>query len=390
MEPITVLIIDPDEANRNFLSQMVTKKGYTVIHASLGREGARIAGTDLPSLIVFEPSLPDLTLRDFLAELSQNPRTANIPCVALSSHSNMEEMQVCLQAGCVEYYVKSGMVMLNMVDAIPKLVLSGKSVGAKNKNQEGLLIVFLSAKGGTGTSSLCANIGMSIAHHIQSASVAMVDLVLPMGSLAPIVGNEDDAINLIIASQKEESALTPEYFDKELYLEPDWGFTLLSGSTDPAMAAELDVAKIPTIISTLRKKHDYLFVDIGRSLSRITVPIIEAADLVVLVLSTDLSTADLTKKLWAYLRDLGVSQNKVFAILNRAVGLEGLSKSDAENMLGLKINLMMPYLMGNFTLANNQHLPLIRKFPTDTASMVLKDAALAMSRQAIAAREQDD
>ena len=386
MDKIKVLIIDPDKANRDFLAQMLQKKSYDVFHASSGREGIEIAGNNFPSLIVFDPSLPDLTLQEFCRQLSQNKHTVGIPRVALSSHSNPEEMQICLQSGCAEYYVKSGMVMLNLVEAIPKLVLeSARRTGTKS--QEGLLIVFLSAKGGTGTSSLCANIGMSIAHHIQAASVAMVDLVLPMGSLGPIVGSEGGSFNLITASQKDESEITAEYFEAELELEPDWGFTLLPGSPDPEAASQLEIDKIPPIISTLRKKFDYVFVDVGRSLSRISLPIIETADLIVLVMSTDHSTAALTKKLWEYLKAQGVFPEKVFAILNRAVGLEGLTKAEAENVLGLNIKLMVPYLMGNFTLANNQHTPIITKFPTDTASMVLKDAALEMSRQAISARE---
>ncbi|MGB7874968.1 MAG: response regulator, partial [Anaerolineales bacterium] len=159
MEQIKVLLIDPDEANRDFLSRMLKNKDYEVLQAATGQEGVEIAGIEAPSVIIFDPSLPDLTLDEFLGALSENKRTAGIPCVALSSHSDPEEMQACLQAGCVEYYVKSGMVMVTMVDSISKLVLESQRTGAKS--QGGLVMVFLSAKGGTGTSSLCANIGMS-------------------------------------------------------------------------------------------------------------------------------------------------------------------------------------------------------------------------------------
>jgi hypothetical protein len=130
-------------------------------------------------------------------------------------------------------------------------------------------------------------------------------------------------------------------------------------------------------------------VDIGRALSKITLPIIEEADLIVLVLSTDLSTVTLTKTLWEYLSGQGIALEKVFAILNRAVGLEGLTKAEAEKIIGFDIKLMMPYMMGNFTLANNLHMPIITKFPTDTAAMVMKQAALDMSYQAIKVREQE-
>ena len=385
MEQIKVLLIDPDEANRNFLTRMLRNKDYEVVHATTGQEGIEKAGLDSPSLIIFDPSLPDLSLREFFRELFQNKRTANIPCVALSSHSNPEEMHTCLQAGCVEYYVKSGMVMVTMVDSIPKFVL--ESQRTSGGGQDGLVIVFLSAKGGTGTSSLCANIGMSIAQNIQPASVALVDLVLPMGSIAPIVGHEGGNFNIVTVSQQAKESITADYFSENHIQVSQWFFSLLPGSPDPAIASELDIEKIPDIITALRQSYDYVLVDVGRTLSKISLPIIEEADLVVLVLSTDLSTVDLTKKLWDYLKEQGVTSDHIFAILNRAVGLEGLTKPEAEKIVGLEIKLMMPHMMGSFTLANNQHVPIISKFPTDTASMVLKQAALEMSRQAIASKK---
>ena len=82
MEQIKVLLIDPDEANRNFLTRMLRNKDYEVVHATTGQEGIEKAGLDSPSLIIFDPSLPDLSLREFFRELFQNKRTANIPCVA--------------------------------------------------------------------------------------------------------------------------------------------------------------------------------------------------------------------------------------------------------------------------------------------------------------------
>lgn len=41
----------------------------------------------------------------------------------------------------------------------------------------------------------------------------------------------------------------------------------------------------------------------------------------------------------------------------------------------------MPYMMGNFSLANNQNTPISLKFPTDTAALVMKQAALEISQK---------
>lgn len=380
MAQIKVLIVDQDEASRKFLAQLLFKKNYDVLHARSGRTGLETAINNSPSVVIFDPNLPDLNPVEFIRGLKQNKRIAGMPCIAFSSRSDPEEMQQCLEAGCAEYYVKSGMVMITMVESIPKLLIESQMHA---ESEQGLLIVFLSAKGGTGTSSLCANIGMNISQHMQSSSVAVVDMVLPVGSIAPIVGSDDRRFNIVTVSELSESEISSEYFRKNLISPPHWNIHLLPGSPDPEVAGNLQVSKIPTIIETLRKTYDYVLIDLGRSLSRISMPIIEEASLVSLIFSTDLSTVTLTKTIWEYLVAQGVSAEKTYAILNRAVGLEGVTKNEAENILGLNIKLMMPYMMGNFALANNQHTPISVKYPTDTASMVLKQAAIEISQQAI-------
>jgi pilus assembly protein CpaE len=377
--PITLLVIDADEANRNFLAQLLHKKSYQVRQAGSGAEGIRMVQEALPSMVIFDTKLPDLKAMDLIESLQRIPAIADIPCVVLTSHSDPEEMQECLQAGCAEYYVKSGMVMMTLVDAIPHLLSEGRRL--RKKRDQGNLIVFLSAKGGTGTSSLCANIAMNMAAQLPQARLAVADLVLPMGTIASLVGTPDEALNLVLVANEPEEQVNADYLGSQLPVPPRWLFHLLPGAPDPETSINLNVSHIPNIVSALRKAYDYVLVDLGRSLSRISLPIIHDADLVILILSTDLSTVKQTKKLWHYLREQNVDPNRVYAIINRAVGLEGLTKAETEKILEIGINLTFPYMMGNFTLANNQNTPISVKFPTDTASMILKQAAVEMSQK---------
>ena len=381
MDTITVLVIDADEANRNFLAQLLQKKNYLVKLAATGEEGVHLVLEVQPNMVIFDTNLPDMKAMELIERLQQYPDIADIPCVVLSSHSDPDEMHACLQAGCAEYYVKSGMVMLTLVDAIPRLLVEGKRL--RKKRDKGFLYVFLSAKGGTGTSSLCANIGMNMAGHLQQSTVAVADLVLPMGSIASLVGASESDFNLVTVSDQPTEKITSGYLRDNLVVPSKWMFHLLPGAPDPETAINLNVGHISNIVDTLQKTYDYVLVDLGRSLSKISLPIIQAADLVVLILSTDLSTVNHTKKLWHYLKGQGISTDHVYPILNRAVGLEGLTKAEAEKILALEIKLMMPYMMGNFSLANNQNTPISLKFPTDTATMVMKQAALEMSQKVV-------
>ncbi len=380
-----ILVVDQDEANRQFLAQMLQKKNYSVLQAASGNDGIRKATEAGPELIIFDTNLPDMRAQEFVQQVKQNQHISATPCVVLTSKSDPEEMRALLEAGCAEYYVKSGMVMITLVDAIPRLLVEGKKL--QSQTRRGLLIVFLSAKGGTGTTSLCANIGMSLVKHFTPSTAAVVDMVLPFGSIAQVVGCPESPFNLVHVSERQPKDITPQYLRDSLLAPANWLFRLLPGSPDPEAAQRLNVANVPLVIDALRKEFDYVVLDVGRSLSKVTMPIVEQADLLTLILSTDQSTVTLTRKFWNYLSAQGFPAEKTFPILNRAVGLEGVTKAEAEKIIGLEIRLTMPYMMGNFTLANNQNMPVLLKFPNDTASLVLKQAAMEMSRQAISHRD---
>jgi Flp pilus assembly CpaE family ATPase len=129
------------------------------------------------------------------------------------------------------------------------------------------------------------------------------------------------------------------------------------------------------LIRAFRQTFDVTFVDLGRSLSRISLPIILEADVVTIVTSSDFNTLSITQVLWNYLQNKGLDARRVYLLMNRAVGLEGLGKSDAERILGMQIQATIPYMGGDFTLANNQHLPVLEKMPNDTAAMMLDQVA---------------
>jgi hypothetical protein len=71
----------------------------------------------------------------------------------------------------------------------------------------------------------------------------------------------------------------------------------------------------------------------------------------------------------------GVDPKRIYTILNRAIGLEGLTKAKAEEILGVEIRGTIPYMEGNFTLANNRHEPIATKFPNDTSTIMLEQSA---------------
>lgn len=382
----TILVLDDNNTSRVFLSTTWRRKGYKTLEASSGKEALVFAWRDHPDLILFDPVLPDLQPEEFIQKIQQDTRTSSTPLLALSRNAAPALRDLCLHAGVKEYFHKSSEGLQALEQTVERLfsqppptILEEKKVEkpATIEKKAGTLIVFLSAKGGTGTSSLCANLAMNIKAHEPGARVVVADLVLPIGSIAQIVGYKGP-INLATVADLPPGETDEEYFHKSLPQLESWQFQLLAGSPDPQHGGNLKGDRIGQIMQVLRTSYDYIILDLGRSLSRISLPLIQQADLITLIVSTDQSTIHLTKTVTEYLKSLGIDAQRIYAILNRAVGLEGLTKNEAEGIIGIPIKMTVPYMASNFTLANNLNQPITIKYPRDTAAFVFKDATQSM------------
>lgn len=385
----SVLILDENAASRNFLANTFLEMQFKVAVAASGKEALIIAWRNEPDLIVFDPVLSDIQVEELIQKLRTHPRTLQTPLVALSSDPRPALKEACLNAGVYEYLVKSAQAIPALKETLNRLfgTQDPTEVVSSDAEKTGLLIVFLSAKGGTGTSSLCANLAMNIKLAQPEARIVVADLVLPIGSIAPILGYEGE-LNLATVADLPAAQTNMEYFHENLPEPALWQFQLLPGSPDPQHGNILEADRINEIVETLRSAYDFIILDIGRSLSRISLPLIQKADLITLIVSTDQSTLKLTKTVWDYFQTQGIDGQKMYVILNRALGLVGLTKTQAEEILGLPIKTAIPYMEGNFALANNLHQPITTKYPTDTVSIILKETAGNMVKLARLQRAQ--
>ena len=386
----TILLLDENEASRKFLSNTLREKQFKVLESTSGKEALISAWRDEPDLVLFDPVLSDIKDDEFIQKLRQNARTRSTPIIALSSDPGPARREACLNAGANEYLVKSSEAISALGETLNRIfgAQTPTAVLEKEENKEkGLLIVFLSAKGGTGTSSLSANLAMNIKLHEPDARVVVADLVLPIGSIGQIVGYEGK-LNLVTVADLPSEQTNEKYFHENLPEPELWEFQLLAGSPDPQHGFNININRIEQIVDVLRDAYDFIVLDLGRSLSRISLPLIKQADLIPLIVSTDQSTVKLTRTVWEYLQAQDINEQSIYAILNRAVGLEGVTKAEAEQIIGFTIKTTMPYMGSNFTLANNLNQPITTKFPTDTASIILKETASDMIKLARRLRAQ--
>lgn len=86
----TVLLVDDDRDNRTIYTVLLEHVGYTVLQATNGADGVRLARENLPDIILMDLSMPVLDGWGAIRQLREDQRTAQIPVCALSAHVLLE------------------------------------------------------------------------------------------------------------------------------------------------------------------------------------------------------------------------------------------------------------------------------------------------------------
>lgn len=103
----TVLIVEDNYDNRAIYATLLSTAGYRVLEARNGAEGVGLARGANPDLIVMDLSMPVLDGWGAVAELKADPRTADIPVLALSAHVVLDgDYRRSREAGFVAYLTK--------------------------------------------------------------------------------------------------------------------------------------------------------------------------------------------------------------------------------------------------------------------------------------------
>ena len=371
MEKVHILLIEPDESTAAFLRQVLSRVGFQVQVVSSGKEGLINAWRDQPDIIVLELNLPDLNGLEVVRKLRGDQRTSRKMIVGLTSRSQPEDTIAGLEAGLNQYIVKQA----DAIDTLLRYLTGEQRAGQLRQKVKGpipsnYLIAFLSAKGGVGTSSLCINVASQISRQDSKHTVVVLDLVLPIGSLAQITGSKRP-IDLVQLTKMTSGELTPEYLRKNLLAPKSWGFYLVPGCNDPHQAVNLQTDRLSPIIQTLQAAFTYLIVDIGRDLSHIAMLVLRQADAIVMILTPDepgISSSHIVRN---YLLEEGVIKDRLLFLCNRPLATEGLNVDAIEAALGHKINVSIPNMGTRFHLANTLHAPLHLRCPEESATLAI-------------------
>jgi CheY-like chemotaxis protein len=101
-----ILIVEDHPDLRRLLILSLRHIGYEILEASTGGSGIALTISENPDLVLVDLSLPDVSGLEVAKKIKQNPKTAQIPLIALSGYSEREIGAKALEAGMTAYLMK--------------------------------------------------------------------------------------------------------------------------------------------------------------------------------------------------------------------------------------------------------------------------------------------
>jgi two-component system, cell cycle response regulator DivK len=106
MSDKTILYVEDNEFNRKIVRQLLAKTTYRLREAVDGEQGVASAFDAPPDLILMDIQLPKMSGLDATRQLRNDPRTAAVPIIVVTSFALSGDEQKATAAGATAYLAK--------------------------------------------------------------------------------------------------------------------------------------------------------------------------------------------------------------------------------------------------------------------------------------------
>ncbi len=119
----TILVIDDEKVATKSITHFLRQKDYAVVAAYNAEAGLKKVTSEKPDLIVCDIMMPGMNGYHFITTVKEQPETAHIPVVIVSSLSRESDILEGLDRGAVDYIVKPYSPRL-LISKIAKILAS--------------------------------------------------------------------------------------------------------------------------------------------------------------------------------------------------------------------------------------------------------------------------
>ncbi len=340
-----ILVVDAAPRGVAAVRKILCAQDWEVISAQTGAEALQKARYEGCDAIVAGFTLADMSAPDLCRALSERAETMAVPVIVLSAGAGVAERVASLRAGASDYLVKPPDARELVARLQAALDLRSRSTG--------FVVGVVGGKGGVGTSLLAVNLAVALRRHTR-ASIVLLDAAMRVDAV-------DVMLNLHAAHGLRD--LLPRLDDLEA---ADFESVLINHASGVQVLLLRDEMLTPVrpeemrrLLVALRRMRDFVVVDTPSLLDDSTVTTLELADLVLLILTPEITSLRGATLLMRRAEEVGLSRDRIMPVLNRFPQRGGLPLGAIEKALGLSLRGIIPDDSPLVTYSINRGVPLV-------------------------------
>jgi len=239
----------------------------------------------------------------------------------------------------------------------------------ERKQKQTRVVTFYSPKGGVGVSTIVTNLAHAL--HAKQHNVLIVDGSLQYGDIAVMCNHNPTRTIANIADKEAE--LDPEMI-KSVIIED--AVNILPAPNDPEEGISITGSAFLKIIKQATTlDYDIILVNTNSYISDPTFSALEAADLIIVVVTQEVSSVRAARGFFGLLANLEISHGKVQVILNRFSEASSLLPQRIGEILGQKIVLTIPADGATAVRAANLGVPFVVDYKDQPISKAIVNLA---------------
>jgi pilus assembly protein CpaE len=231
-------------------------------------------------------------------------------------------------------------------------------IGQPEPALSGRVITVLSPKGGSGKTTMAANLAVGLAASAPG-EVVVVDLDVQFGDISTAL--QLDAETSIADAVRGGDVLDPMALKVHLAPHPS-GLFALCGPESPAAGEEITATHVLEVLKVLAGEFRYVVVDTSAGLNEHALAALELSTDIVAICSMDVPSVRSLRKELAALDQLGMTHATRHFVLNRSDARVGLDIGDVEATLGMRVDVAISSSRA-VPLSMNQGTPILMTEP---------------------------
>jgi pilus assembly protein CpaE len=245
---------------------------------------------------------------------------------------------------------------------------------ATRQKDLGRVIAILAPSGGSGSSTLAANVATVLAKEHKSA--ALVDLKLHSGDLAALL---DLKPTYTLADLCQNVARMDRTLFERSLARHSSGVHLLASPRHFDDVGRVTPEGVHQTLNLAKVSFSYVLVDLDHSFGSEQVEVLRQSDLILIVLRLDFASLRNCRRALEYVERLGVSRERIRLVVNRYGQPKEIPSSKAEESLGMKIFHWVPDDPRAINRANNNGVPVVLETPRAGVSRSLAKLAAGVN-----------